>query len=73
MLAVGAEGQMENAAILVTLVLSVNNDVIDPGVLNMGESLTVRIRLFPAVGIGTSNWLQLTTELGISASSFFTY
>ena len=54
-------------------VLSVNDDVIDPGVLNMGESLTVRIRLFPAVGVGTSNWLQLTTELGISASSFFTY
>jgi hypothetical protein len=52
-------------------VVSVSNDVIDPGVLNTSESMTVRVRLFPAVGVSTSNWLQVTTELGISTSSFF--
>jgi hypothetical protein len=54
------------------LPISVNDDVIDPGILNTGESLAIRARLFPAVGTGTSNWLQVTTELGISASLFFT-
>lgn len=53
-------------------VLSLSDDVIDPGVLNTGESMTMRIRLNPAVDTGTSHWLQVTTELGISASSFFT-
>ena len=52
--------------------LSISNDVIDPRVLNTGESLNGVLRVFPAVGTGTSNWLQVTTELGISASSFFT-
>lgn len=52
-------------------VLFVSNDVIDPGVMNMGESMTIRIRLNPSAGSG-SHWLQVTTELGISASSFFT-
>lgn len=53
-------------------VLSVADDVIDPGVLNAGESMNLRVRLAPAVGTPTSNWLQVTTELGISASMFFT-
>ena len=53
--------------------ISISNDVIDPRVLNTGESLNGTLRVFPAVGTGTSNWLQVTTELGISASSFFTH
>lgn len=53
-------------------VLSISNDVIDPGVLNMGESMTIRIRLNPKLKNNQSHWLQVTTELGISASSFFT-
>ncbi len=52
--------------------LSISNDVIDPRVLNTGESLNGIVRVFPAVGTGTTNWLQVTTELGISASSVFT-
>ncbi len=52
--------------------VSISNDVIDPGVLNTGESMTIRVKLFPAVGVSTSNWLQVTTELGVSASLFFT-
>lgn len=51
--------------------LSITNDLIDPRVLNTGESLNGIVRVFPAVGTGTTNWLQVTTELGISASSVF--
>ena len=52
-------------------VLSVNDDVIDPGIVNTSESMTIRIKLSPSVTAG-DHWLQVTTELGISASSFFT-
>ena len=51
--------------------ISITNDLIDPRVLNTGESLNGILRVFPAVGTGTTNWLQVTTELGISASSTF--
>jgi hypothetical protein len=53
------------------LVLSISNDVIDPSVLNSGESLNVRVKLNPAPTGSSGHWLQITTELGISASSFF--
>jgi hypothetical protein len=53
-------------------VLSITDDVIDPSILNTGESMNIEARLFPALGVSTSNWVQMTTELGISASSFFT-
>ncbi len=52
-------------------VLSISNDVIDPRVLNAGESMTIRARLSPQPGAG-SHWLQVTTELGLSADSSFT-
>lgn len=54
------------------IVDSVSNDVIDPGVLNTGETMNIQVKLNPAVGAATTNWLQVTTELGISASMFFT-
>jgi hypothetical protein len=52
--------------------LVITDDVVDPGVLNNGESLTIQARLNPPVGTPTSNWVQVSTELGVSASSFFT-
>lgn len=52
-------------------VLSINNDVIDPRVLDGGESMTVRLLANPVPDSG-SHWLQVTTELGISTASFFT-
>jgi len=52
-------------------VLSISSDVIDPGILNTGESMNIRIQLNPAP-TGGSHWLQITTELGVSASRFFT-
>lgn len=52
-------------------VTSITNDVIDPNVVNSGESLNIRMKLNPAPDNG-SHWVQVTTELGISASLFFT-
>lgn len=52
-------------------VVSINNDVINPRILNTGENMSIQIKLSPAPGSG-SHWLQVTTELGISASLFFT-
>lgn len=52
-------------------VVSLTDDVIEPRILNTAESMNIRVRLSPAAGSG-SHWLQVTTELGISASSFFT-
>ena len=51
-------------------VVSIVNDVIDPRVLNTGESLTIRLQLNPAPDTA-SNWLQVTTEQGFSASALF--
>ena len=53
-------------------VILVTNDVVDPGVLNQGESMTIRIKLSPAPDAASSHWVQITTELGISVASFFT-
>jgi len=52
-------------------VVSINNDVINPRILNTGENMSIQIKLSPSPGSG-SHWLQVTTELGISASLFFT-
>jgi hypothetical protein len=52
--------------------ISITNDLIDPRVVNTGESLNGTARIFPAAGVGTTNWFQFTTELGVSASSTFT-
>lgn len=51
-------------------VASIVNDVIDPRVLNTGESMTIRLELNPAPDT-VSNWLQVTTEQGVSASALF--
>lgn len=53
-------------------VILVTNDVVDPGVLNQGESMTIRIKLSPPPDASSSHWVQVTTELGISVASFFT-
>jgi hypothetical protein len=51
-------------------VVSIMNDVVDPRVLNGGENMTIRLQLNPAPDTA-SNWLQVTTEQGISASALF--
>ena len=51
-------------------VVAIVNDVVDPRVLNYGESLTMRLQLNP-VPDTASNWVQVTTEQGVSASAVF--
>ena len=51
-------------------VVAIVNDVVDPRVLNYGESLTMRLQLNPAPDTA-SNWVQVTTEQGVSASAVF--
>lgn len=51
-------------------VLAIVNDVIDPRVVNYGESMSVRILLNPAPDTA-SNWVQVTSEQGVSASAAF--
>ena len=51
-------------------VVSIMNDVVDPHVLDGGESMTIHLKFNPAPDT-TSNWLQITTEQGISASALF--
>jgi hypothetical protein len=50
--------------------VAIVNDVIDPRVLNTGESMTLRVLLNPAPDTA-SNWLQVTSEQGVSTSAVF--
>jgi len=51
-------------------VVVITNDVIDPRVLNAGESMSVKLLLNPAPDT-PDNWVQVTTEHGVSASAVF--
>ena len=53
-------------------VQSISNDVFEPGLFNPGEELTMVIRLNPVVGLSTTNWVIISTELGVSLSAYFT-
>jgi archaellum component FlaF (FlaF/FlaG flagellin family) len=51
-------------------VVTILNDTVEPRILNAGETLTMQVRLNPAPDTA-SNWLQVTTEQGSSASATF--
>lgn len=51
-------------------VLAIINDVVDPRVLNYGESMSLKLLLNPAPDT-PGNWVQMTTEHGVSASAAF--
>jgi hypothetical protein len=51
-------------------VVAIVNDSIDPRVLDQGESMSVKLLLNPAPD-ASSNWVQVTTEQGVSASAVF--
>lgn len=53
-------------------VQSIANDVFEPGLFNPGEELTMVIRLNPPVGLSTTNWVIISTKLGVSLSAYFT-
>jgi archaellum component FlaF (FlaF/FlaG flagellin family) len=50
----------------------ITNDAFEPGILNSGETLRMRIWLNPPAGVGTTNRLVIATDLGITASTTFT-
>lgn len=52
-------------------VSSVLPDQFEPGIVNPGEEITIKIRLSPSVGLNTSNWLTVVTPNGISLSTYF--
>jgi archaellum component FlaF (FlaF/FlaG flagellin family) len=48
---------------------SIENDAFEPGVLNPGEVLEIHIRINPAMGAGTSGWVIVSTENGVTVSA----
>ncbi len=47
------------------------NDVFDPGILDAGESMEVKIRVNPAVGAGTTNLAVIGSEKGVTVRTLF--
>lgn len=52
-------------------VTAIVGDFRNPGVLDNGEEMTIRIILDPATDIGPDRWLVLATELGIAYTVYF--
>jgi archaellum component FlaF (FlaF/FlaG flagellin family) len=50
---------------------SISGDYRNPGILDTGEEMTVRIRLNPATDVGPDRWLVLATETGVVYSIYF--
>jgi archaellum component FlaF (FlaF/FlaG flagellin family) len=49
----------------------ITNDAFEPGILNPGETLRMRIWLDPSAGVGTTNRLLIATDLGVTVSTTF--
>lgn len=50
-------------------VVTIENDSFEPGVLNPGEVLEMQIRINPPLGTGTSGWVIVSTENGVTVSA----
>jgi hypothetical protein len=53
-------------------ITAIQDDAFDTGVFNQGETMQIEVCLDPPVEDATNNGLQVTTDLGISASRGFT-
>jgi len=47
-------------------------EMFEPGILNPGEVMVVRMRLSPDAGPGTTNWVIVSTSNGVASSAQFT-
>lgn len=47
-------------------------EVFEPDVLNPGEQITLKTRLYPVVGDGTTNLVVASTSSGVTCSTYFT-
>jgi archaellum component FlaF (FlaF/FlaG flagellin family) len=54
------------------VVQSISNDAFEPGIVNPGETLNMRISLNPAPDAGTTNRVLIATDMGVTVSSTFT-
>jgi archaellum component FlaF (FlaF/FlaG flagellin family) len=50
---------------------SISGDYRNPGIVDMGEEMTIQIRLSPATEDGPDRWLVLATETGVAYSIYF--
>ncbi len=55
------------------VVSAITNDTFDPGILNPGETLQMRIQLNPNVAKPSTNRISITTELGVTTVTTFTF
>jgi archaellum component FlaF (FlaF/FlaG flagellin family) len=49
---------------------SISNDTFEPNILNPGEILEMQIRVNPPLGTGTTGWVIVATENGITVSAY---
>jgi hypothetical protein len=45
--------------------------VYEPGILNPGEVMVIKLKLSPAAGAGTTNWAIVSSHNGVVASAQF--
>jgi flagellar protein FlaF len=48
-----------------------NPDLFEPGILNAGEEMDIELRVNPAVGPATTNWIVVGTDRGVTAQAYF--
>ena len=51
---------------------SISNDTFEPNVLNPGEILEMQIRINPPIGAGSTGWIIVSTENGVTATASVT-
>jgi hypothetical protein len=66
-----ADGQWTVAGIYTDDTMA-QEEVFEPGILNPGEVMVVRLRLSPGAGSGTTNWVIVSTYNGVVTSAQFT-
>jgi len=49
------------------------DEVYEPGILNPGEQMRIRVSVSPSVGSGTTNQITVATPNGVATSVIFTY
>lgn len=52
-------------------VTQIANDFRNPGILDGGEEMTIRVLLDPATDAGPDRWLVVATDLGVSYTVYF--
>jgi archaellum component FlaF (FlaF/FlaG flagellin family) len=55
------------------IVQGIVDDTFDPGILNPGETLQMRLQLNPPVAEPSTNRITIATELGVTVSTTFTF